>query len=105
MRPYIRLVVALVCVALAGSVFGGTYSGGAGTQDDPYRISSVGDWQELIGASGDWDKCCVLMNDIDFGGANLTPVAPDTDPATDGFQGTVFTGVLDGNDHSVRFYR
>jgi hypothetical protein len=75
--------------------------GGSGTEADPYQISTVADWQELIAASADWDKQFILLNDIDFGGADLTPVAPDTDPATDGFQGTAFTGVFDGNDHTL----
>ena len=30
------------------------YSGGSGTAEDPYKISTVADWQELIGASGDY---------------------------------------------------
>jgi hypothetical protein len=96
MKPNTCLVVFAIVVGslcLNQVCLGGTYSGGAGTQEDPYQISSVGDWQELIGASGDWDKCFVLMNDIDFGGINLTPV---------GNGAPLFNGVLDGNGHILR---
>jgi hypothetical protein len=77
------------------------YSGGSGTAEDPYKISTVADWQELIAASGDWDKCFVLMNDIDFGGVELTPVATDIDPLSEGFQGMPFFGVFDGQRHTL----
>jgi hypothetical protein len=78
------------------------YSGGSGTAEDPYRISTIADWQELMAGSVDWDKQFVLLNDIDFGGMNLTPVARDTDPSAGGFQGTLFSGVIDGNGHVLR---
>jgi hypothetical protein len=79
----------------------GTYSGGTGTVANPYQISTVADWQELIAASADWDKCFVLLNDIDFEGINLTPVAPDIDPNVEYFQGTAFSGIFDGKDHKL----
>ncbi|NLH16583.1 MAG: hypothetical protein GX455_08390 [Phycisphaerae bacterium] len=82
------------------------YSGGSGTAEDPYKISTVTDWRELIATPADWDKSFVLLNDIDFGGANLTPVAPDTDSTEDnGFQGTPFSGSLDGNHHVLSNFK
>lgn len=83
--------------------FAGTYSGGSGTFTNPFMIRTVADWQELIATSADWDKCFVLMNDIDFGGMNLTPVAPD--PIPDGLGNLLwglFSGELDGNGHTLR---
>jgi hypothetical protein len=81
----------------------GTYSGGTGTAADPYKISTVADWQELIGASVDYGKNFILLNDIDFGEIILTPVAPDTDPTIwNGFQGISFTGVFVGNGYTLR---
>ena len=81
------------------------YSGGSGTAEDPYTISTVADWQELIGTSDDWDKHFNLLNDIDFEGINLTPIAPDTDPVREDHQGTPFTGTFEGKDHSIRHCR
>jgi hypothetical protein len=75
--------------AVAGA---GTYSGGSGTAEDPYKISTVADWQELIATSADYGKNFILLNDIDFGGANLTPVGKPSTP---------FTGVFNGNGFSV----
>lgn len=81
----------------------GTYSGGSGSPIIPYRISSVADWQELIATEADWGKSFALVNDIDFAGTMLTPVAPDTvvdDSAT--FDGVPFTGVLNGKGFALR---
>jgi len=77
------------------------YSGGAVTAADPYRIANPDDWLELTVASADWSKQFVLTADLDLAGLILTPVAPDTG-TTPGFQGTPFTGVLDGNGHVIR---
>lgn len=71
----------------------GTYSGGSGTAEDPYKISTVADWQELIATSAEWDKNYILLNDIDFGGANLAPIGNGLKP---------FTGVIEGNRHVLR---
>ncbi len=69
------------------------YSGGAGTEVDPYRIGSVADWQTLAATAGDWDKHFFLMGDIDFGGAVLGQV---------GTSFTHFAGVFDGNGHVLK---
>lgn len=79
------------------------YSAGQGTSDDPYQISSPGDWQELTTIPGDWDKHFIVTADLDFSGMVLTPVAPDTLASTDyQFEGTPFTGVVDGQGHTLR---
>jgi hypothetical protein len=101
MKSHSILIVG-VMILWAGTAAGGTYSGGTGEPNDPYQIEKAEDWQELIGASADWSKHFILTGDIDFGGINLTPVAPDTDPANFGFQGISFAGVFDGNDHVLR---
>jgi hypothetical protein len=78
------------------------YSGGRGTEDNPYQIGTVADWQWLITRPADWDKYFVVTNDIDFSGAQLTPVAPDTDPSFgNDYKGIAFTGFLDGNSHTL----
>jgi hypothetical protein len=76
------------------------YSGGSGVREDPFRISSIADWRMLINAPADWRKQFVLTADIDFGGAEITPVAPTL--VSPGFQGTAFTGQFDGNNHVLR---
>jgi hypothetical protein len=91
MKGQIVILVAVAMVVAAGAS-AGTYSGGTGTAEDPYKIGTVADWKELIAASGDWGKHFILLNDIDFGGVLLTPVGNSTTP---------FTGVFDGNGHTI----
>ena len=73
-----------------------SYSGGNGKSQTPYVISTIEDWQELIATPDHWSLCFELANDIDFKGLNLTPIAPDTDPDVENFQGLRFTGRFDG---------
>ena len=48
----VRMGLILVFTFAADS--SGKYSGGAGTQADPFRISGVFDWQELMATPADW---------------------------------------------------
>jgi hypothetical protein len=82
--------------------YAGTYSGGSGTAADPYKISTVADWQELIATTSDYDKQFVLLNDIDFAGADLSPVGMDTNPDSEWFEGSPFSGMVDGQGHILR---
>jgi hypothetical protein len=68
------------------------YSGGSGTQQEPYQISSAADWQSLMNTSADWDKHFILTADINLEGVALLPV---------GSGSTHFTGDFDGNDHII----
>ena len=71
----------------AGAAF---YSGGTGTESDPYQIGSTADWTMLSATPVDWDKHFFLVADIDFDGAALAPV---------GNLSTRFSGVLNGTGH------
>ena len=79
-----------------------TYSGGIGTPADPYQIANVADFQQLSATPTDWDKSFILTADVNLIGLIFTqaPIAPDTSYIS-GFQGTMFTGVFDGNNHSI----
>lgn len=79
------------------------YSGGRGTQGNPYQIGTSSDWRWLIANPTDWDKHFILVRDIDFSGElGMTPVAPDIDGNTSGFQGIPFNGRINGNHHVLR---
>jgi hypothetical protein len=71
----------------------GKYSGGSGTEAEPYRISVVSDWQELMVTPADWASHFVLTDDLDLDGILLGPVGNYTNE---------FTGILDGNDCIIR---
>ena len=87
------LVVFSTTVLLYAVSSGWSYSGGAGTEANPYQIGTVSDWQQLMSTSGDWGKAFVLISDIDLAGVNLTPVGNGLNQ---------FTGIVDGNDHVIR---
>lgn len=91
-------------------------SGGAGTQEDPYLISSWADWEEFReyiandadqGAGEYWK----LTSDIDFlngDGAKewITPIAQyDREKGgSEAPEGTAFNGNLDGDGHVIKNY-
>lgn len=77
---------------LAAPAGAANYSGGTGTENDPYQIANAADWTALTRARDDWDNYFVLAADIDFEDALLDPVG---DPAP-------FAGVLDGNGRVLR---
>ncbi|MCU0913085.1 MAG: hypothetical protein MUC88_00805 [Planctomycetes bacterium] len=86
------------------------YSGGSGTAQDPYQIATAADLIALGETPGDYDKHFVMTADIDLD-PNLpgrkvfdkAVIAPDTDPNDkySQFQGTPFTGVFDGDGHTI----
>lgn len=110
-RTGLRLVVLAVMGVLVfcGSAVEAKYSGGTGEPNAPYLISDVNDINEMRGEPNDWGGCFVMTADIDLGGAgdnadgsfSTAVVAPDTNNSTDGFQGTTFTGVFDGNNCNI----
>jgi len=82
----------------------GTYSGGSGTEADPYQIATKGDLLSLADNTGDYDKRFLMTADIDLSGRSFRTavIAPDRDSSSSGFQGVKFTGVFDGDGHVVR---
>jgi hypothetical protein len=84
------------------------YSGGTGEPNDPYQIATAADLIALGETPADYDKHFLLTADIDLA-PNLpgrkvfdkAVIAPDTDLVKSDFQGTPFTGVFDGNRHTI----
>ena len=86
------------------------FVGGAGTDEDPYQISSVGGLNDI---RGDFlDDHFVLMNnmdlddymystDMDKNVKGWLPIGHDTDKEMDGFQGMSFSGTFDGKGHVI----
>ena len=67
MRCLSRIAVAgAVCFGVVGISFAGTYGGGAGTAEDPYQIWTSEQMNEIGLHKEDWDKCFVLLDDIDL---------------------------------------
>ena len=72
------------------------YSGGSGTTDDPYLISTAEDLNAVGVNSSDWGKCFKLISDINmaaYTGIKYKIIGNST---------TRFTGTFDGNEHIIR---
>jgi hypothetical protein len=72
------------------------YSGGSGTEADPYQIGTVSDWTDLMNTPSDWDANFIMTADINLQGVPLIPVGND-------LNGTYiyFRGIFDGNGHII----
>jgi len=109
MSHFKRSVLLKVILVLVVSVSAyGQYSGGSGTAEDPYQIATAKDLILLGERPGDYDKHFILTADIDLdpslpGGKvfDRAVIAPDVNDIDDGFQGTLFSGSFDGNDHAI----
>jgi hypothetical protein len=84
------------------------YSGGSGTVEEPYQIATAEDLITLGEIPEDYDKHFILTTDIDldptFPGRRVfdrAVIAPDTNDTENHFQGTPFTGVFNGNGHTI----
>jgi hypothetical protein len=67
-----------------------TYSGGAGSPQNPFLISTVADLGKLAGKSVNWDRCFKLTQDLDLEGKNLTPIGTLLKPFTGSFNGAYY---------------
>lgn len=91
----------------SSTVLAGTYSGGNGSAGDPYQIANLDDWQELRTTSADWGNHFILTADINLTGQTFTqaPIAPDTTNTGSSYEGTAFTGTLDGRGYAIKNLR
>ncbi|MBP7050881.1 MAG: hypothetical protein KBE65_07700 [Phycisphaerae bacterium] len=90
------------------STSGAKYSGGTGEPNDPYQIATAADLIALGETPEDYNKHFILTADIDLDptlpGSRIfhqAVIAPDTDSSRSDFQGIPFTGVLNGNGHTI----
>jgi hypothetical protein len=92
MKNSLVLVLAMVSL-LVGTATGGTYSGGTGEPNDPYRIATAQDLNDIGNHQEDWDKNFILVNDVNL--AQYTGIQIGL------CSGNYFTGVFDGNNHKI----
>ena len=84
------------------------YAGGTGEPNSPYQIATAEDLILLGETPEVYDKHFILTTDIDLD-PNLpgrkvfdrAVIAPDTNDATWDFEGTPFTGIFNGNGHTI----
>jgi len=72
------------------------YSGGTGEPNNPYRIATAEDLNDIGNHVEDFNKCFVMVNDVnlsEYTGTEFNIIG--TNPTTP------FTGVFDGNDRKI----
>jgi len=101
-------IVAVGLLLTIGSTATARYSGGSGTEKDPYQIATAADLIALGETPGDYDKHFLLTADIDLDpklpGRKVfyeAVIAPDVDSVKADYQGSGFTGILDGKGHTI----
>lgn len=100
------LLASLLVASLLVSAAEAKYSGGSGSQADPYLISSAEDLDSLGATPADWDKHFRLVRDIDLAGYDQTNFHPIGEATISGSPGNrPFTGVFDGNDRTISNFR
>ncbi len=81
-----------------GAPIGSGLLAGSGTPDDPYLIYTVEDLWFLTKSPDQWDRCFKLMANLDlaeYAGTGLASIGSMAQP---------FTGVFDGNGHTISGY-
>ncbi|MHC4657131.1 MAG: GLUG motif-containing protein, partial [Planctomycetota bacterium] len=76
---------------------------GSGTQQDPWRIESLADFNEFAADANYWNGYTRLETDVNLAGQTYSTAVIATDIVNYNFvfDGTVFGGVFDGNDHKI----
>jgi hypothetical protein len=90
----ILTIAATLVVAMTSTSFG-KYSGGTGEPNDPYRIATPNDLNDIGNHVEDFNKCFVMVNDInlaEYTGTQFNIIGNDSN---------AFTGVFDGNGHTI----
>ena len=104
----LHTILLLIAVCFIGIPAQAKYSGGTGDPNDPYQIATVEDLMLLGDNPEDYDQHFILTADIDLD-PNLpgrkvferAVIAPDINNKEDWFQGEYFTGVFDGDGHTI----
>ncbi|MHC4648578.1 MAG: GLUG motif-containing protein [Planctomycetota bacterium] len=96
MMKMLRTALIVLGLLVLVSAAQAKYSGGSGTEGDPYQISTPNDMNAIGADPCDWDKHFLLTADIDLGAYagemfNIIGDYPDNP----------FTGVFDGNGHTI----
>jgi hypothetical protein len=96
MKTHLILTLAGVFLAISCcSVSAGTYSGGTGEPNDPFRIATAEDLNDIGNHIEDFNKYFVMVADIDlsdYTGTEFSIIGNDSD---------VFAGVFDGNGFEI----
>jgi hypothetical protein len=75
---------------------------GSGTEQDPWFIQSLEDFNDFAADANYWEGFTRLETDVNLAGITYTTavIAPDVS-SSKYYQGTKYTGIFDGNDHKI----
>ena len=93
-------ILLLIGVCLVSMPAQAQFGGGTGEPDDPYLISTDRQMNTIGRNPDNWDKHFMLMADIDLGGFTGTDFNIIGHYSDDG-DNIPFTGVFDGNGHTI----
>ena len=95
--------VAVITVVLMGLAGNALALDGAGTQEDPWLVQSLTDFDEFAGDPNYWDDYTRLETDVNLAGRvyDTAVIAPYVTDANHHFAGTAFTGAFDGNGFRI----
>jgi hypothetical protein len=107
-----RTLLVTMAVCLFATAAQAKYSGGTGMADDPYQIATAADLILLADSPTDYDRHYILTADIDLDPRlpgrrvfDKALISPNSGPyymvAYQGFNGTPFSGTLDGSGHVI----
>jgi hypothetical protein len=99
-KQVLTFVTFVFLLGVSVGVCAGTYSGGTGEPNDPYRIATANDLNDIGNHIEDFNKCFVMVDDInlaEYTGTQFNMIGyynhwSDNEP---------FTGVFDGNEHAI----
>lgn len=100
MKKKILLIVTVLLITISSFA---QFSGGSGTEADPYRITTAQDLNNIRNYLGS-GLCFKLMNDIDltsFLSTTTTGWTPIGEYSKSGDVGIAFKGNFDGNGHTI----
>jgi hypothetical protein len=86
----ISFVVIVVLIVFVGNSSAGTYSGGSGTEGDPYLIEEPNDIIEMSETTDDWGGRFLMISDVNMVDYTFTTAVVDT-----------FEGVFNGAGHKI----
>ena len=102
MKNSIVVLIAIIICTPGNQLIAGTYAGGSGTPEDPYKIETAEQLNEIGLHEEDWNKHFQLIENIDmkpYDGQNGNPAFNIIGYWIDhfDFQNKPFTGTFDGN--------
>jgi hypothetical protein len=94
------VIITAVFIGLVGS---GTALAldGSGTQEDPWRIKSLDDFNDFAADANYWAGFTRLETDVNLAGRVYERAVIGDRYYDGGWIGTAFSGVFDGNDHKI----